>query len=555
MAVKCILTGQTPSVLDGVTENVQTQLNGKVDKVTGKGLSTNDYTSAEKTKLSGIETGAQKNTITGVKGSAETTYRTGNVNITATNIGLGNVDNTSDANKPISNATQAALNDKQSKITANGILKGNGTGGVSAAVKGTDYFTPADVNEIAAEAAKKVDISDKVSKSGDTMTGKLTVPQVETGADNSNFFQCRKFRGEGDANTYYHAIDFGYANHDKVDFHEYGGIWNFFKNTSGKANEGVLCGSITSNGWEGCAKLKNGSTMVTSQLTENSDAIATTAFVHGLVDNVKHYSASNPPPYPVTSVNGHTGAITVHEVPSVTTSDNGKFMRVVNGAWTATTAPNRFTFTATANQSTFTIPFDFEDSSALTVYYNGIMMKETDNYTVSGKDITLVGFTAKAGDYLTVMGIEGAAAIDYGKEAEEAIKQIQAVKTSAINEINTVKTDTINEINDVVAGLPQDLSSIMSTNKTNTMAANSKITMDSTYTPSANGDVATKKYVDDSKHSIVGTSTTYPIYIGSSTPASGTAPLLWIDTTASTGTFKYRTSTTGTWKTVPVAWS
>lgn len=33
----------------------------KVDKVTGKGLSTNDYTTAEKTKLSGVETGAQKN--------------------------------------------------------------------------------------------------------------------------------------------------------------------------------------------------------------------------------------------------------------------------------------------------------------------------------------------------------------------------------------------------------------------------------------------------------------------------------------------------------------
>ena len=311
MSVKCILTGQTPSVLDGVTENVQTQLDGKVDKVTGKGLSTNDYTSAEKTKLSGIETGAQKNTITGVKGSAETTYRTGNVNITATNIGLGNVDNTSDANKPISNATQAALNDKQSKITANGILKGNGTGGVSAAVKGTDYFTPADVNEIAAEAAKKVDISGKVSKSGDTMTGKLTVPQVETGADNSNFFQCRKFRGEGDANTYYHAIDFGYANHDKVDFHEYGGIWNFFKNTSGKANEGVLCGSITSNGWEGRAKLKSGSTMVTSQLTENSDAIATTAFVHGLIDGLKPKPVSVTLPASDWNANAKTQTVSV----------------------------------------------------------------------------------------------------------------------------------------------------------------------------------------------------------------------------------------------------
>lgn len=51
------------------------------------------------------------------------------------------------------------------------------------------------------------------------------------------------------------------------------------------------------------------------------------------VHNVTQYSAKNPPPYPVTSVNGKTGAITVHEVPAVTTSDNGKFLRVVNGAW------------------------------------------------------------------------------------------------------------------------------------------------------------------------------------------------------------------------------
>ena len=131
------------------------------------------------------------------------------------------------------------------------------------------------------------ELADKVSKSGDTMTGKLTVPQVETGDGNSNFFQCRKFRGEGNADTYYHAIDFGYRNHDRVDFHEYGGLWSFYKNQTGKVNDGVLCGKITSNGWEGRAKLESGSTMVTSQLTENSNAIATTAFVHGLVDGLK----------------------------------------------------------------------------------------------------------------------------------------------------------------------------------------------------------------------------------------------------------------------------
>lgn len=238
---------------------------------------------------------------------------------------------------------------------------------------------------------------------------------------------------------------------------------------------------------------------------------------------------------------------------------------------------NKYTFTATAGQSTFTIPFDFDDSSALTVYYNGVMMKETDNYTVSGKVITLAGFTAEAGDYLTVMGIEGAAAIDFGQEAIDAIAQmntakseaittinniksqasteINTVKSQASTEINTVKSTAITEINNLVATLPSDTSSLMFLNKTNTMTANGKITMDSTYSPSASGDVATKKYVDDSKPSIVGTSTTYPIYIGSSTPASGTAPLLWIDTTSSTGVFKYRTSTTGTWIAVPVAYT
>lgn len=92
-------------------------LAGKVDKETGKGLSTNDFTDAEKTKLQDIEAGAQVNTVTGVKGSAESTYRTGDIDITKANIGLENVDNTSDLSKPISTATQAALDQKQASLT------------------------------------------------------------------------------------------------------------------------------------------------------------------------------------------------------------------------------------------------------------------------------------------------------------------------------------------------------------------------------------------------------------------------------------------------------
>ena len=60
----------------------------------------------------------------------------------------------------------------------------------------------------------------------------------------------------------------------------------------------------------------------------------------GNVDNVKQYSANNPPPYPVTSVNGQTGAVTVSAVPSCTTSNNGQFLRVVNGVATWSTVPN-----------------------------------------------------------------------------------------------------------------------------------------------------------------------------------------------------------------------
>ena len=78
-----------------ISTATQAALNNKVDKVTGKGLSANDYTTAEKTKLGGIEEGAQVNTITGVKGDNESAYRTGNVNITKANIGLGNVENKS----------------------------------------------------------------------------------------------------------------------------------------------------------------------------------------------------------------------------------------------------------------------------------------------------------------------------------------------------------------------------------------------------------------------------------------------------------------------------
>lgn len=45
---------------------------GKVDKVDGKGLSSNDYTSTEKTKLSGVAAGAQVNVLEGIQKNGTT---------------------------------------------------------------------------------------------------------------------------------------------------------------------------------------------------------------------------------------------------------------------------------------------------------------------------------------------------------------------------------------------------------------------------------------------------------------------------------------------------
>ena len=116
--------------IKGIEESLSSAIDTKVDKISGKGLSTNDYTTAEKIKLAGVAANANNYSlpaasasarggvktgyaqtgknypvqlsneqmyvnvpwtdtqkITGVKGNAESSYRTGNVNITAANIG------------------------------------------------------------------------------------------------------------------------------------------------------------------------------------------------------------------------------------------------------------------------------------------------------------------------------------------------------------------------------------------------------------------------------------------------------------------------------------
>lgn len=173
---------------------------------------------------------------------------------------------------------------------------------------------------------------DAVAKSGDTMTGSLTTPALLTGTAEANYFQSKKFRGEGNANTYYHAIDFGYSGHNQVDFHEYGGLWNFYQNTAGTSDGGTLVASIQSDGFHGdltgtatiaksvypATTTTVGGIKVGSGLAITSDGTLN-ATGGGIADSVDWSNVENKPTTiagygitdAVTSVNGETGDVTI----------------------------------------------------------------------------------------------------------------------------------------------------------------------------------------------------------------------------------------------------
>lgn len=96
---------------------IKTLVATKVDKVEGKGLSTNDYTTEEKTKLSGIDAGAEVNVIENVVingTSATITNKTASVNISAGSIDTISVNGTNvpaDQNKNVNIAVPTKVSD------------------------------------------------------------------------------------------------------------------------------------------------------------------------------------------------------------------------------------------------------------------------------------------------------------------------------------------------------------------------------------------------------------------------------------------------------------
>lgn len=106
-----------------VWEKVKNALSGKVDKVDGKGLSTNDYTSEEKTKLSGIASGSQVNVLEGIQKNGNTvniTNKIANITVPTATSDLTNDSGfvtSSDVDTAISAAMTTVMNYKGTKAT------------------------------------------------------------------------------------------------------------------------------------------------------------------------------------------------------------------------------------------------------------------------------------------------------------------------------------------------------------------------------------------------------------------------------------------------------
>lgn len=129
-----------------VWEKIKNALAGKVDKVDGKGLSTNDYTSNEKTKLSGIASGAQVNVLEGIQknGTAVTiTNKIANISVPT---------KTSDITNDSGFITSADVPEGAAASTTTPKMDGTAAVGTETAFARGDHIHPTDTSRASASS-------------------------------------------------------------------------------------------------------------------------------------------------------------------------------------------------------------------------------------------------------------------------------------------------------------------------------------------------------------------------------------------------------------------
>ena len=106
--------------------------------------------------------------------------KTGTISISATDLGLGNVQNTSDANKPVSSATQTELDKKVDKVTGKALSTNDYTTAEKtklAAITGTNTG-----DQDLSGYATNVNLALKANIASPTFTGTVTTSAINTGA-------------------------------------------------------------------------------------------------------------------------------------------------------------------------------------------------------------------------------------------------------------------------------------------------------------------------------------------------------------------------------------
>lgn len=297
----------------GITISINNEISLKI--VVGNGLSvdadgikmatvtttTNGaMSSGDKVKLDGIESGAQKNTVTGVKGDNEATYRVGNVNITKANIGLSNVDNVKQysANNPppypvtsVNNKTGTVVldasdvgalpdttvipvvNDATLDVQRNGVSVGTFTANASID-KTINITVPTKASDVGAVATS--DITQVLGASTTKVPSEKAVSDA-IGASGGGDMLKATYDPDGSVATA-------------------GGIPAYVETNGGKIDTIKVNGTVQT--------ITDKTVDITVPITKGDIGL-------GKVENIKQYSANNPPPYPVTSVNGQTGDVTV----------------------------------------------------------------------------------------------------------------------------------------------------------------------------------------------------------------------------------------------------
>ena len=134
-----------------VWEKIKNLLSTKVDKVDGKGLSTNDYTSDEKTKLANIAAGAQVNVLEGIQKNGT------NVTITNKIANISVPTATSDLTNDSGFITSSDIPEGAAGSTTTPKMDGTAAVGTELAFARGDHIHPTDTTRAAASDLTALD--------------------------------------------------------------------------------------------------------------------------------------------------------------------------------------------------------------------------------------------------------------------------------------------------------------------------------------------------------------------------------------------------------------